>query len=89
MGMFGRKEKKAQEEKEKLEKRTEQYNLNDLSEENKKSVKLITDKLMGTTLVGLGSTAGEQANLRLQQAMIDQNFLMIKLLNEINDKLDK
>lgn len=93
MALFGNREEKKQQKEDKKQEKLEQlmagYNLDDLSQEDKEYARMVIKSLSGTTLIGLGSNAQDMAKIGLSQTIVDQNFLIIKLLNEINQKLDK
>lgn len=91
MNPFSRKNKKSKEEKEqeKLDELMKQYNLDNLSEEDKKFARGITYKLWGTGLIRFGTSSEDAANIGLLQGIIDQNFLLAKLIDENNKKLDE
>lgn len=74
---------------EQLDNKMAQYGLENLSLEDKQRVKLILTSVTGTGLVLLGSKAEDTAKLSLMRATVEQNFMIIKLLNEINTKLEK
>lgn len=87
--MFKSKEEREMEKQEKLEEQMKKYNLENLSQEDKEYIKNITNRLMGTGLISLGSKAEDTAKIELLKLLIEQNWLIVKLLNEINNKLDK
>lgn len=65
-------------------------NLHGLKDEDKEFAFDVNQQLeesQGNHMVRV--TEGEVAQLEMMSTMIQQNWLMIKLLNEINDKLDK
>lgn len=87
--MFSRKEKKELKKQEKLDDLMGRYNLDGLSQEDKEYARMIIKSMSGTSLIGFAAKAEDTAKIGLSQTMIDQNFLIIKLLNEISDKLDR
>ena len=89
MNPFKSKEQRQEKKQEKLEELMAKYNLENLSQEDKETAQLITYNLWGTGLISLGAKAEDSANIGLLTAIVEQNFMMIKLLNEINNKLDK
>lgn len=89
MALFKSKEEKEDEKLEKINQKMAQYGLDDLSQEDKERVRLTLKLLTGTTLIAITGSAEDNAKIGLMQAMIEQNFMIIKLLNEINTKLDK
>jgi len=92
MGIFKSDEEKEEEKLEKLNKKLNQYNLTNLSADDKKEVSAIIVRLMGNSLIELGGGLGEKgediAKISCLKALTEQNWLIIKLLSEIKDKLD-
>ena len=84
-----RKEKKADKKQEKLEELMERNNLQDLSQEDKESVKHILEQTLNSSFMSLHFKAEDTAKIGLTHLMIEQNLIIIKLLNEISNKLDK
>lgn len=64
-------------------------NLDNLAEEDKEFVNLIREEIESTTGYRVRGTEGEIALIEQMDILIEQNWLMIKLLNDINNKLDK
>ena len=96
MSMFKSKEDRATEKLnkeaiklEQLDIKMAQYGLENLSLEDKQRVKLILTSVTETGLILLGSKPEDTAKLSLMKSTIEQNFMIIKLLNEISTKLDK
>lgn len=96
MGMFKSKEAREAEKLtkvaaklEQLDNKIAQYGLENLSLEDKQRVRLILISVTGTGLIMTGSKAEDTAKLSLMRATMEQNFMIIKLLSEINNKLDK
>lgn len=87
--MFSSKESRDSKNQQKLDELMEQYNLEGLSQEDKEAAKAITQMLWGAGLIRLGSRPADSANIGMLQALVEQNWLIIKLLNELNEKLDK
>ena len=86
MALFKSKEEKESEKLEKLNKKMVQYGLENLSAEDKERARLTLMELTGTTLIAITSSAEDNAKIGLLQAMIEQNFMIIKLLNDIKNK---
>lgn len=83
-----RKDKKEEKKQESIEDLTSRHNLNELSLEDKEYVTSLIEGMRGTTAIGFTSSAEDTAKIGLLQTIIEQNFLTIKLLNEISNKLD-
>lgn len=64
-------------------------NLDNLAEEDKEFVNLIREEIESTTGYRVRGTEGEIALIEQMDILIEQNWLIIKLLNDINNKLDK
>ncbi|KEI18216.1 hypothetical protein [Clostridium haemolyticum] len=93
MGLFsGRKDDKQQKNLEKLNKKMKQYGLENLELKDKESVRDILTGLSGIGLMDFGiSITGKDediAKISCLRAITEQNFLIIKLLSDINNKLD-
>ena len=84
-----RKGKNEERTQESIEEITSRYNLDALSQEEKEYVSSLIKGMSGTTAIGFTSSAEDTAKIGLLQTIIEQNFLTIKLLNEISNKLDK
>jgi hypothetical protein len=92
MALFGNKEnaedKRAQEEKEFLEK----YGLENLNPEDMKILKRITSDLAGNKWFKAGmalsfARAEEQAKVTYLSSLVEQNWLLIRKLDDISKKL--
>lgn len=97
MGVFGNKEDKIQKAQEKerkeLEKFMSRYNLKNLSIEDLEVLKRISTDLAGNGFFKIGmalsfSKAEEQAKVTYLSALVEQNWLVIKQLGDLNNKLD-
>jgi len=64
-------------------------NLDNLAEEDKEFVNLIREEIESTTGYRVRGTEGEIALIEQIDILIEQNWLIIKLLNEISQRLDK
>lgn len=93
--MFKSKEEKEREKQEKSEERYKKhrsykYLEEGLSMEDKEYVKGLIDKLFSAGLNQVFFTKAEDnAQTKLLSVLIEQNWMIIKQLNEINNKLDK
>lgn len=64
-------------------------NLDNLAEEDKEFVNLIREEIESTTGYRVRGTEGEIALIEQMDILIEQNWLIIKLLNEISQRLNK
>ena len=62
------------------------YGLQNISTEDKNRVANMLKGDMGATLISIGSSAEDSAKIGLLQTIMDQNFMIIKLLNDIKNK---
>ena len=85
--MFGNKEDKEAKKLEQLDAKMAQYGLENLSLEDKQRVRFMLMGLTGTSLIAFGSNPSDDAKITLMQTIIDQNFMLIKLQSELNNKL--
>ena len=71
----------------------DKYELNNLDSEYANAVKNISLALAGNNLIELGSTLGmtsaENLTTSYLKAIVEQNFIMIRQLDEISKKLNK
>lgn len=96
--MFGSREKKndkkvSKQEKE-MQKFMDRYQLEELSEQDMIIVKRIADDLVANNLFKTGmaltfAKAEEQAKVTYLSALVEQNWMIIRKLDEISNKLDK
>lgn len=93
MGLFKNSEQKQQKQEEKMRKILDKYELSNLSTEYSQAVKNISLALAGNSLMELGSTMGmspaENLTTSYLKAIVEQNFILIRQLDEISKKLDK
>lgn len=94
MGLFNNNnETKEEKQARKMQETLAKYELNNLSTEYAKAVKNISLALAGNDLIELGSTMGmkpaENLTTSYLKAIVEQNFIMIRQLDEISKKLDK
>lgn len=95
MGLFGgTKETKEEKKERKAQELLEKYGLGNLSHEYVDSVKNISTELAGTGMIEFGSQlSGMKSEDTLKvsylRAIVEQNFIIIRELDEISKKLDK
>lgn len=94
MGLFGNKDNKEEKELKEQQAFLEKYGLENLSPEDLKILKRITQDLAGNKWFKAGmalsfAKAEEQAKVTYLSALVEQNWLMIRKLDEISKKLDK
>ena len=89
--LFGNKESKEESQAKKAEKLLEKYGLNELNDpRDLQSVKAISADLAGTGLISLGTALSgkpvDTAMLSYLQALVDQNWIIIRQLDRLNKK---
>lgn len=93
MGLFSNAEAKEEKKEKKLNELMAKYELNDLDRKYANSIKNISGALAGNTLIELGSTLGmtsaENLTTSYLKAIVEQNFIIIRQLDDISKKLDK
>lgn len=94
MGLFNNNTESKENKKErKMQETLAKYELNNLSTEYANAVKNISLALSGNNLIELGSTMGmtpaENLTTSYLKAIVEQNFIIIRQLDEISKKLDK
>lgn len=93
VALFKRKEERTQDKKELQEKLLDNFlvdrNLKSLSEEDIEVVDEIRQDLESALAQRVRGTEGEIAQTELLTILTEQNWVVIKLLNEIKQKLDK
>ncbi len=94
MGLFNtNNETKEEKQKRKMQETLNKYELNNLDSEYANAVKNISLALAGNNLIELGSTLGmtsaENLTTSYLKAIVEQNFIMIRQLDEISKKLSK
>lgn len=87
-------EKKRQKELKKLQELIEKYNLNNLEKDDLKNLKAISDEMLTNNLFKTGlslsfAKSEDQAKIGYLSVLVEQNWLIIRLLANINKKLDK
>ena len=86
MALFKSKDEKEESRIEKINQKMAQYGLEDLSMEDKERVRNMMRGDLGNTLIAITSKAEDNAKIGLLQTIMDQNFMIIKLLNDIKNK---
>lgn len=86
------KEKDMEKEKEKLIKLIQKYNLEDLTEKDLRNLKSIAETMASNNLFKTGlalsfGNAAEQAKIGYLDVLVQQNFMIIRQLSELNKKL--
>ena len=95
MGLFKSQEEKQQILEEKTKKVLEKYELTNLSEEYTNAIKNINSELAGSGLSELGnllapdSATSARVQTQFLNAIVQQNWIIIRQLNDISKKLDK
>ncbi|MCK8818206.1 hypothetical protein MWH28_12645 [Natroniella sulfidigena] len=93
MGFFGSKNKKEKQNK-KVKKFMNKYKLNNIDKEDLEILEEISNDLTGLGLMKAGmtlsfSSADKQATVGYLSALVKQNWVIIRKLDEINKSLDK
>ena len=91
MGLFGSAEDKEAKNEEKINKMMAKYGLEKLSPEYAEKVKVIQSELLGIGLMETGmklsmAKAEEQMKVSYLHAIYEQNWMIIRLLNDITKK---
>ena len=93
MGIFCNKESKEDKKMAKLQEIADKYNLGDVNPKDFKAIKNINYELMGTGLMQFGTllTGKAEDNVKIAylNTLIQQNWVIIRQLDEISKKLDK
>ena len=94
MGLFNSKENKEEKKQQEIEKFMERYQLDEISNQDLVIIKKIATDLMGNNLLKAGMALSfakveEQAKVTYLSALVEQNWIMIRQLSNINSKLDK
>lgn len=94
MGLFNNNsETKEEKQARKMQETLAKYELNNLSTEYANAVKNISLALAGNNLIEVGSTLGmtpaENLTTSYLKAIVEQNFIIIRQLDEISKKLSK
>ncbi|UNC90608.1 hypothetical protein [Candidatus Contubernalis alkaliaceticus] len=93
MGLFGGKDKEDKKQEE-MEKFMRKYRLANLDDNDLEAVREISQEFMGLGLMKAGmalslAKAEEQAKVGYLAALVKQNWIIIRKLDEISKKLDK
>jgi len=90
---FKSKEERKQEDKERQERLLKEFietrNLENLSESDKEFLDLIRENVEDITRYSVKGSDVEIRQLEMMNVIAEQNWLIIKLLNDINKKLDR
>ena len=90
---FKNKEERKQEDKERQERLLKEFietrNLENLSENDKEFMDLIRENVEDITRYSVKGSDAEIRQLEMMNVIAEQNWLIIKLLNDINNKLDR
>lgn len=91
MGLFASADEKAAKKEAKLDAMMAKYGLEKLSSEYRDKVKDINDELLGTGLMEAGmklsmAKTEDQLKVSYLHAIMEQNWMIIRLLDEINRK---
>ena len=90
---FKSKEERKQEDKERQERVLKEFietrNLENLSESDKEFLDLIRENVEDITRYSVKGSGAEIRQLEMMNVIAEQNWLIIKLLNDINKKLDR
>lgn len=93
MGLFNGKEKKEDKKNAKMLEIAAKYNLSDINPKDFEAIKNINYELMGTGLMEFGTllTGKSEDNVKIAylNTLIQQNWIIIRQLDEISKKLDK
>lgn len=94
MALFGSKESKEEKQQRKSAELMAKYGLQNLSSEYQDAVKNISNELAGTGLIELGATLSgmkseEQLKVSYLNALIQQNWIIMRQLDEIANLLKK
>lgn len=95
MGLFKTPEEKQQKQEEKMRRILERYELSELSSKYANAVKNISSELAGSGLGEFGNllAPNTDTSLRIQtqflNAIVQQNWIIIRQLDEISKKLNK
>lgn len=94
MSLFKSEEEKQQANEEKTRKILAKYGLESINSEFAPQVKDIASKLVGVDLIEAGNVLGASKDIDLVSskrlgAIMQQNWIIIRLLDQINKKLDK
>ena len=92
MGLFASADEKAAKQEEKLNALMEKYGLENLSPEYRDQVKKINNELLGSGLMEAGmrliltTKPEDQLQITFLRTLVEQNWMIIRLLDEIKSK---
>ena len=94
MALFNSKETKDDKKQQEINKFMEKYQLEEIDDKDLVIIKKIATDLIGNNLLKAGmalsfAKAEEQAKVSYVSALVNQNWIMIRQLNNISNKLDK
>lgn len=94
MAIFKSKESKEDKKLKEIEKFMVRYQLDEINDKDLKIIKNIANDLAGNNLIKAGMALSfarveEQAKVSYLSAIIQQNWIMIRQLNNLNNKLDE
>ena len=94
MALFSSKENKDDKKQQEINKFMEKYQLEEIDDKDLVIIKKIATDLIGNNLLKAGmalsfAKAEEQAKVSYLSALVNQNWIMIRQLNNISNKLDK
>lgn len=94
MALFNSKENKEDKKQQEINKFMEKYQLEEIDDKDLVIIKKIATDLIGNNLLKAGmalsfAKAEEQAKVSYLSALVNQNWIMIRQLNNISNKLDK
>ena len=94
MALFGEKKTKEEKQQEQLDKFMEKYQLEDLDEKDLMVLQRIAGDLAGNNLLKAGmalsfAKAEEQAKVTYLSTLVEQNWMVIRLLGRINKNIEE
>lgn len=98
MALFGsgmsKEEKRAKKQQEEMKKFMDKYQLDEINEKDLLILKRISNDLAGNGFFKAGmalsfAKAEDQAKVTYLSALVEQNWMLIKQLSQLNSKLDK
>lgn len=94
MALFNSKENKEDKKQQEINNFMEKYQLDEIDDKDLVMIKKIATDLIGNNLLKAGmalsfAKAEEQSKVSYLSALVNQNWIMIRQLNNISNKLDK
>lgn len=93
MGIFTSNDKKAEKKAEKMREIAKKYHLDDINPKDLEAIQNINYELMGTGLMEFGTllTGKSEDNVKIAylNTLIQQNWIIIRQLDEISKKIDQ